>query len=275
MQESIDLLWYALAFIAGGLVAGFVSGLFGVGGGVFTVPLFLFLFDRFGISSDIVMHEAVGTSLALIGPSSWMAVRKQHSHGYLDIPYFKGWWPPLVVGVIVGVLILSLVSGFFLKVFFTIFLLLVAIYLGLPAQSLVLSQTAPRGGVKGLFAACIGCISVLVGTGGGTFTVPVMKAYSYPLHMTIGLSSASSALVGFVGALGAVITGLGVAGRPRFSLGYVDLLVFFILLPTVMLTAPWGAKAMHHLNPLHLRIYYALFLLCVALYMFLELTHLF
>ncbi len=114
---------YILSLLAAGLASGFVAGLFGVGGGIVRIPMFLFLFPILGIEPDVLMHVAAGTSLALAIPSSIMASRAQYKAGKLDMGFLKSWIPALVIGVIVGIFVMRFVSSRFLEQVFAFVIL--------------------------------------------------------------------------------------------------------------------------------------------------------
>src|SRR5262245_55946839 len=82
-----ELLQHIAVFALAGLASGFVSGLFGVGGGIVRVPLFVYLLPLFGVPHAVLMHVAVGTSIALVLPSAAASTRKQLALGNLDVAF--------------------------------------------------------------------------------------------------------------------------------------------------------------------------------------------
>jgi uncharacterized protein len=261
------MILYALACVVAGLLAGFLGGLFGVGGGIVLIPFFVFIFGQFGVSHAVVMHLAVGTSLALVVPTSIAASWKQWRQGNLDVDYYQTWALGIFVGVIAGSVALSLVSTGLLESLFIGLLLLIALYVGFFSDRLAAAEHPPEGWPKGVTSGLIGFFSVLLGLGGGVLTTPTMRACSYPLKKAIALSSATGLVVGGVGALGAAIVGWNVTGRPSWSLGYIDLVAFSAMLIPVLLMAPVGAAAENRLPERLLRWLYALFLVAMAAYM--------
>src|SRR5215472_8002947 len=156
-----------------GLLSGFVSGLFGVGGGIVRIPLFVYLLPLFGVPHPVMMHLAVGTSMALVLPSAIAATRKQLLLGNLDLTFFRTWALGILVGVLIGTALLPYASTETLQVIFALFMLTVGVYEGLLKDRLVIAPAAPQGAVKLAVAAAIGCLAALTGTGGGTMTTPV------------------------------------------------------------------------------------------------------
>ncbi len=118
---------YVLSLLAAGIVSGFASGLFGVGGGIVRIPLFLYLFPVFGVHASVVMHLSAGTSLTLAIPSSISASRAQYKAGNIDLSFLRTWIPALVLGVILGLVVMRYVSGRFLIQIFAFLILAVSV----------------------------------------------------------------------------------------------------------------------------------------------------
>ena len=260
-------IWLTLTFIGAGLVSGYLAGLFGVGGGILRVPLFAYLFSLFGVSHSVVMHVAAGTSLSLVIPSAITACWKQYRMGKFDVAYYKTWAVAVFVGVIVGVAVLPYITTRYLEGLFVLFLLSVSAYVGLVPEHIVLADRPVEGWKKGVVGGLIGGLSVLIGIGGGVFTTPAMKACRMPIKNAIALATGTTLVVGVVGTIGAIVAGLGVGGRPRFSVGFVDLLTFAVMVIPVLVCAPLGVKTANRMDKTLLRRIYAIFLLLMAGYM--------
>src|SRR5262249_61502239 len=114
---------YIVVFALAGLASGFVSGLFGVGGGIVRVPLFVYLLPLFGVPHAVLMHVAVGTSIALVLPSAFASTRKQLALGNLDVAYFRTWAIGLLAGVLIGIVLLPFISTELLQAIFPPFIL--------------------------------------------------------------------------------------------------------------------------------------------------------
>lgn len=255
---------YALILFAAGIASGFASGLFGVGGGIVRIPIFLVLFPVFGVDPSVVMHLAAGTSLALAVPSAVTASRAQYKAGNLDIGFLRSWVPPLVVGVFAGLIIVRHVSGRSLEGVFAFVVLLIAVQMLLTADKFKLMKDFPGRFIKSATAFVIGTLSTLIGITGGTFTTPSLMAFGYSIHRSIAVATASGFFISTIGALGWVINGSGVPGRPAFSLGYLDLTALLVMTPAVMATAPLGVRLAIRLSQHKLKRVFALFLFIVA-----------
>ena len=232
-----------LSLICAGAVAGFASGLFGIGGGVILVPTFLVLFPRFGASHDVVMHSAVGTCLALAVPASASSARKHRMLGNIDGAMLRSWLPWVALGTVVGAATIEFLHTRDLKIIFTLYMCATVIYVATRSASESDHGGPPPAIAQALGGTVIANLSVWLGLGGGTFTVPYLRAFHYPMKKAIAISSASGVLIGLGGALGAIVHGWGGDGRAPFSLGYVNGLAFLVVAPLMLLLAPLGARA--------------------------------
>ena len=259
-----ELLEHIAVFALAGLASGFVSGLFGVGGGIVRVPLFVYLLPLFGVPHAVLMHVAVGTSIALVLPSALASTRKQLALGNLDLAYFRTWAIGLLAGVLIGVVLLPFISTEVLQAIFAAFMLAVGLYEGFLRDRLKAAAAAPQGAVKLALAAAIGVIAALTGTGGGAVTTPVLQAFSVRLERAIAIASAGGIITGAVATIGAVVNGWHVRDLPAWSLGYVDLAIFVAMVPTILLAAPLGVRAGHRLSETWLRRIYTALLFVIA-----------
>lgn len=232
-----------------GLGSGFVSGLFGIGGGIVRIPLFVYLLPLFGVAQSVMMHVAVGTSMAL---------------GNLDLAFFRTWAVGILIGVLVGTALLPYASTELLQVIFAIFMVTVGVYEGFLKDRLVFARTPPQGAKKLGVASAIGCLAALTGTGGGTMATPILQAFSMKMQAAIAVSSATGLVSGVVATIGAIVGGWHALGLPSYSLGYVDLAIFAAMMPTIMIAAPVGVRVGHMLSETWLRRVYTVLLFVIA-----------
>ena len=163
----MDLITQIIVLLVAGFVTSFVSGLFGVGGGILRIPLFVYLLPWLGVPHTSLMHMAVGTSMALLIPTAIAASLKQYHQGNLDISFYRTWAAGILIGVLIGLLLVPYVSTEIFKIVFIVYLVGVAVYMGFAPESVVISEFPPTGPVKILLAAIVGLASTLTGTGGG------------------------------------------------------------------------------------------------------------
>ncbi|MBT9463881.1 sulfite exporter TauE/SafE family protein [Hydrogenophaga sp.] len=267
-HSTLWLLGLATALLATGLVAGVLAGLLGVGGGIVIVPVLYHLFTLLGIDESVRMHVAVGTSLATIIPTSIMSSRAHRKRGSLDAALLKKLMPGVVVGVIVGAIASGFLSGHVLTAVFATVALLVALNMAFKRDGFALADGLPGTAGTALLGSGIGGVSTLMGIGGGTLSVPILNALRVPMHTAVGTGAMLGTLISVPGALAFVLNGLDVPNRPPFSVGYVNLLGFALIVPATLATTGWGAKLAHSINARRLRQVFAMFLALTAARMF-------
>ena len=152
------------------------------------------MFPLFGVNSEILMHLAIGTSLALAIPSAVMASRAQYRAGNLDLGFLRTWVPGLMGGVITGLIIMRYVSSNFLEWVFAVVIVLAAIHMLFFTERLRLGNEPPRGMKKSTLSYPIGLVSIMMGISGGTLTTPLLTAFNYPIHRCIALSTAGGVI---------------------------------------------------------------------------------
>ncbi|KJS45490.1 MAG: membrane protein [Rhodospirillaceae bacterium BRH_c57] len=259
---------FAGVLVLTGAVAGVLAGLLGVGGGIVIVPVLFNLFPFLGIDEAVRMHLAVGTSLATIIPTSIMSARAHDRRGSIDRDLLRSWGPAVFVGVVAGTVLGAGARGEILTAIFAVVALLVAANMALRSESMTLAASLPIGWVRHVLGLVVGGFSVVMGIGGGTLSVPILTAFSYPIRRAVGTAAALGFVIAVPGTIGFIIAGLDVPDRPPGSLGYVNLIGFALIVPATMLTAPLGARIAHAISPSLLRKAFAVFLLATSLRMF-------
>ncbi len=259
-------------YLAVGLIAGLLAGLLGVGGGVVIVPMLIFCFVKQGIQPDLIMHMALGTSLASIIFTSISSFMSHHRRGAVDWSIVKAVVPGILIGTFAGSMVASKLSTGFLKGFFCVFLYSVATQMILGKKPKAARDLPGSGAMFGV-GSTIGVASALVGIGGGSLSVPFMLWCNVAAHRAIGTSAAIGFPIAIAGAAGYMVTNLHVAGLPPYSVGYVYLPALLFIVCFSVLTAPLGAKLAHALPVDKLKRIFALFLYVVATKMVWGLIH--
>ena len=259
-----------LAYLVTGAFAGIIAGLLGVGGGLLIVPVLAFLFSRAGFDAGVLMHLAVGTSLATIVFTSLSSVRAHHRHGAVRWPVF---WQ-LTPGIIVGALLGAWLAGFFatdgLRLFFALFEIGVALQLAFgmkPRAHAAPGAAAGSAWEHGLAGTVIGAVSALVGIGGGTLSVPWLVWRGTPMRNAVATSAACGLPIAVAGAAGFVMRGWQLPGLPPYSAGFVHLPALLGIAATSILFAPLGARLAHRLPVPVLKRLFAIFLLALGIRM--------
>jgi uncharacterized membrane protein YfcA len=259
-----------VAYLGLGLVAGFVAGLLGVGGGLIIVPALIWLFNVQGVSPAIQPHLALGTSLASILFTSLSSVRAHHRHGAVDWSTLRQITPGIICGTLAGAWLASLIPARPLKIFFVAFLFYAGLQMTLNFKP---KPSRELPGQLGMFGAgsIIGSVSSWVGIGGGTLSVPFQAWCNVPLHRAIGTSAAIGFPIAAAGAVGYFLGGWQHAGLPPGSLGFLSLPALGGIALGSILTAPLGAKTTHALPVAKLKRIFAVLLFVLAIRMMLTL----
>lgn len=242
-----------LALVFTGVLAGLLAGLLGVGGGIVMVPVLYFVFQHLDMAPQHAILLATGTSLATMIPTSIMSIRSQLHRGNVDLGLLKVWSPALLLGVLAGASLATRYGGTWLTVLFGGLALLVAANMLLRAKARPLTQQLPGKGPQSLMAAIIGAVSVMVGIGGGTMSVPVLTSCNYPPHRAVGTSSAIGLIISVPGAITMLLTGQTPADAPFGSVGLVNLLGLACIVPMSVVFAPLGVRLGQKLNPVRLK----------------------
>ncbi|PIE61711.1 MAG: hypothetical protein CSA29_01925 [Desulfobacterales bacterium] len=237
---------YVALYLLVGAVAGILAGLLGIGGGLVIVPMLTFVFTSQGIAHEVILHMALGTSLASILFTSLSSMRSHHQHGAVVWPVVFRITPGILVGTFVGTWIAAMLSTNFLKGFFGVFLYYVGTQMLMGIKP---KPTREIPGTPGMFAAgnIIGVFSSLVGIGGGTLSVPFLVWCNTKIHKAIGTSSAIGFPIAIAGTLGYLVNGLGVEGLPDMSVGFINIGALAGIVAASIFTAPLGAKLAHSL----------------------------
>lgn len=235
-----------LLYLVLGAFAGVLAGLLGIGGGLVIVPLLTFSFTWQGIPHEHILHMALGTSLATIIFTSISSMRAHNAHGAVDWRVFWRITPGILLGTFIGTWVAAQLSTNFLKGFFGIFLYVVS-YRMLTGKKTQATRELP--GNAGIFGVGngIGIISSLVGIGGGTLSVPFLTWCNVAIHKAIGTAAAIGLPIALAGSFGYFLNGLGVEGRPDWTIGYIYIPALLGIVCMSVVTAPIGAKLAHSL----------------------------
>lgn len=257
-----------LSIVAGYLVlgaaAGTMAGLFGVGGGIIIVPVLVFAFGLQNIAPEIIMHLAIGTSLATIVVTGASSALGHYRRGSIHRPWFKALLPGLMLGAIGGVFIAGNLSGTVLGMLFGIFVLLLAakMVFGLTPKP---GSLVPGKAAMTVAGGLVGAISALFGIGGGAMTVPWLSRCGATMTQAVGTSAACGLPIAAVGAITFVVVGWGNPLLPAWASGFVMWPAFFGIVVTSVPFARIGVKFAHILPAHVLRFSFATLLAVVGL----------
>ena len=260
-----DLVYLAVSLVAAGALTGLLAGVFGVGGGAIVVPVLYEVFRVIGVPEDVRMPLCVGTSLAVIIPTSIRSFNAHRAKGMVDMSVLKVWAVPVVLVVVIGSYIARFAPADLFKVIFVIVAVFSAVRLLFASDRWRLGTQMPGKVLMSLYGAVIGVLSALMGIGGGQLSSLFMTFYGRPIHQAVATSSGLGVIISIPGALGFIYAGWPKMDvLPPLSLGYVSLIGFILFIPTSVWTAPIGARLAHRLSKRKLEVVFGLFLLVVA-----------
>jgi len=267
-----EVLELAVLLVAVGALSGFLAGVFGIGGGAVLVPVFYECFRLAGVPIEVRMPLCVGTSLAIIIPTSISSYRAHHARGAIDKGILEAWWLPVLIGVLAGSVIARYAPERLFKIVFVMVAYFAAVRLLSARESWKLGDDLPKGPLMRVFGLFVGLLATLMGVGGGLFANLLMTFYGRPIHQGVATSSAIAVLVSIPGALGYIYAGWPAAAHYPdvlalqwpFALGYVSLIGAVLVMPTSLLTAPLGVRVAHALSKKTLERAYGGYLLIVG-----------
>ncbi|MBN9596110.1 MAG: sulfite exporter TauE/SafE family protein [Afipia sp.] len=269
LSQLIEL---AVLLVATGALAGFLAGIFGIGGGAVLVPVLYECFRLAGVPIDALMPLCIGTSLAIIIPTSIRSWQAHHKRGSVDMEILKKWALPVLIGVIAGSVIARYAPERLFKYVFVGVAWSAAARLLLGKENWRLGDEMPQGFFMRAYGFFIGLLSTLMGIGGGLFSNLLMTFYGRPIHQAIGTSAGLAVLISIPGALGYIYAGWPAASRfpdvaalqLPFAVGYISLIGALLVMPTSLLIAPLGVRVAHLLTKRKLEIAFGLYLLIVS-----------
>jgi uncharacterized membrane protein YfcA len=265
-----------LSMLLAGLFAGFVAGMFGIGGGFVVVPALaavLTVLPHEG-GNEHIMHVAIGTSLATIFFTSLRSVQAHAKRGAVDWRILKGWLPWVVAGVIAGVALTSFMDGGQLKIAFGLCLIPLGLnfVFQILGRKVTTEENMPQGPARAALGSGLGAFSSLLGIGGGTPAVLIMTMSGVNMHRAVATAAGFGTIIAVPGAIGSMITGFGQPGLPTGSVGFVNMIALVSITAMSMLTAPMGAAAAHKLDPVKLKRVFGCYLLLTAAFMLKDLV---
>ena len=252
-----------MAFTA--IPVGFVAGLFGIGGGLITVPFLYYIFNYLGIDQQYLMHLAVGTSFAIIIPTSIVSVMTHHKFNAVDFNIVKSYGFFVVFGVIIGTIFAASLKTKSLVLFFSIVIFLLGVYLLLLKEREKNIIIEIKLHLKIILGFIVGFISAPMGSGGAVMNVPILKFFGYSINKAIGSASAIGFLIALFGTIGFLISGNYLNTNLPFSIGFLNIPAFLIFIPITTLMARIGAKTVHKIDKNLISKFFGIFLLAVSI----------
>jgi|TARA_Y100000389_G_C17448516_1_gene513148 uncharacterized membrane protein YfcA len=268
LNEIINLL---VVLTISAAVAGFMAGLLGVGGGIIMVPALYYAFTVLDFDIVTRMHLSVGTSLAIIIPTSIISTKTHMEYDAVDFKMVKSFGIFILIGVFFGTFLAVNLKTPSLVLFFSIFAFMVGLFFIFLREKLVENPKKISEIIKNLSGILIGFISVPLGIGGGSLMVPFMRTYGYDIRKSIGTAAAVGFLIAISGTITMVTSGKIIDNvNTPFSIGYINLLGFAVFVPVTMIMARIGARAVYKIDKKLLSKIFGIFLIIVSIRSFLE-----
>ena len=249
---------------------GFVAGLFGIGGGLITVPFLYYIFNSLGIDQQYLMHLAVGTSFAIIIPTSIVSVLTHHKFNAVDFDIVKSYGIYVISGVIIGTIFAASLKTKSLVLFFSIVIFFLGIYLLLLKEKEVNAIIKIKLHLKIILGFLAGFISAPMGIGGAIMNVPILKFFGYSINKAIGSAAAIGFLIALFGAGGFFITGNYLKINLPLSIGFLNIPAFLIFIPITTFMARIGARTVHKIDKNKISKFFGIFLLIISIKFLLE-----
>ena len=266
-----DLINLIVVLALAASVAGFMAGLLGVGGGIIMVPALYYAFTVLDFDIVTRMHLSVGTSLAIIIPTSIISTKTHMEYDAVDFKMIKSFGIFILLGVITGTFLAVSLKTPTLVLFFSIFSLMVGLFFIFLREQLVENPKKISNFIKNISGLLIGFISVPLGIGGGSLMVPFMRTFGYDIRKSIGTAAAVGFLIATSGTITMIIGGNLIDNiNTPFSVGYINLLGFAVFVPVTMITARLGAKTVYKINKKILSKIFGTFLIVVSIRSFIE-----
>lgn len=269
--EWADIAALVLMLAVLGSVAGFIAGLLGVGGGIVLVPglylVFTSLPDLVEINPEYLMHLCVGTSLAIIVPTGCSSMLAHRRYGGVDTDIIKPIGLGILVGVALATMIANRIESTTLEVFFATAVIFFAIAMIINPAKYKWKKELPAKPFQAIAGSVIGFVSTLIGIGGATMSVPYMSVHGVNMQKAVGTASALGLVISIPATMGFIFIGQDAQGLPPLSFGYVNLLAWLCIVPISISFAPLGAKLAHKVDKDKLRLFFAGFIILVALNM--------
>ena len=260
-----ELAWLAAAIVGGGLVTGTLAGLFGIGGGAVIVPVLYEVFGILGVPEAVRMQLCIGTSLAIIIPTTIQSYRAHRARGLVIENIVRAWALPAILGVALGSLAAAFAPAVIFKIAFVVIASFIAATLLFGRDTWRIADELPSGPAMAGFGFLVGLCSALMGISGGSVSNAILTLYGKPLHNAVATSAGLGVPITIAGMAGYMLAGLPHQPlMPPFSVGFVSLIGAAVMAPVSTLTAGYGARLAHALSKRRLEIAFGLFLLAAA-----------
>ena len=273
MIENLDqnqIIFVITLMALSAIPVGFMAGLFGIGGGLITVPILFYIFNFIGLDQAFIMHLAVGTSFSIIIPTSVISTMTHMKYKAVDLKIVKTFGIFVIFGVILGTIFAANLKTSNLILFFSVMTMIFALIFLTSKEKINPKKKEINLFFRTIIGFSSGFLSAPMGIGGGIINTPILKMFGYSINTAIGSSAAIGFLIALIGAIGFIVTGNYLKIDAPLSLGFVNIPAFLIFVPITMFMAKIGAKTVHKVDRKLVGKLFGIFLLIVSCRLFYE-----
>ena len=268
--EQNQIIFIIITMAISAVPVGFMAGLFGIGGGLITVPVLFYIFSSIGLDETFIMHLAVGTSFSIIIPTSVISTMTHMKYKAVDFKIVKTFGLFVIIGVILGTLFAANLKTASLILFFSAMTMFFSIIFLTSKEKINPEKREINLFLRIILGFSSGFLSAPMGIGGGIINTPILKMFGFSINTAIGSSAAIGFLIALIGAIGFIITGSYLNIDAPASIGFVNIPAFFIFVPITMFMAKIGAKTVHKVDRKLVGKLFGIFLLFVSCRLFYE-----
>ena len=261
---SNEYSYFIILMILTAFPVGFFAGLFGIGGGLITVPFLFFIFETLNIDQSYIMHLAVGTSFSIIIPTSLSSVLTHKKNNYVDINIIKNYITFVIIGVLAGTFFAALMQTKSLVLFFSVVVYFLGTYLLLNSNTNINSKKKFNFLTRIVTGFISGFVSASMGIGGAIMNVPVFRYFGYSIKKAIGSAAAIGFIIALFGAIGFLISGTFLEANLPLSIGFINIPAFLIFIPITTFMARVGANTVHRIDKTKVQAFFGIFLYIIS-----------
>ena len=272
--SSNNYIFFIILMIMAAIPVGFCAGLFGIGGGLISVPFLFFIFDTLILDKQYIMHLSVGTAFSITIMTSSASVMTHRKHGAVDFNLLKTFGLFVGLGVVFGTLLASFLNTKTLVLFFSIIVYFFGAYLLLITENLKKEKIRFNILPKIFLGFFSGFVSAPMGITGAMINVPILKFYGYPIKKAIGTAASIGFIISLFGAIGFFTSGTILKADLPLSVGFINIPAFLIFVPITTFMARVGANTVHLMDKIRIQRFFGIFLYVIGtifIYRFLNL----
>ena len=260
-----EMIWLVAAVVSAGVMTGMLAGLFGIGGGSVIVPVLFEVFRVIGVPDELRMQLCIGTSLAIIAPTTVRSYWAHRVRGLVIAPVMRAWAMPSMIGVVLGSVAAAIAPAGMFKIAFVVIAGIIATKLLLGRDDWLIAHDLPGRLTMSGYGFLIGLASSLMGISGGSLATLVLTLYGRPIHNAVATSAGIGVPITIAGTVGYCLAGLPHQSQlPPFSIGFVSVIGVLMMAPISSYVAPFGARLAHALPKRRLEVAFGLFLLVAS-----------